>query len=81
MAAVGLGCATQPGSSFGNDDAHQPSVGLPSKVALDVFRPAGPLMPNGPRSGRRDQCNSTSRVVETMRQTNPDDCLLFGRMS
>jgi hypothetical protein len=26
-------------------------------------------------------CKSTSRVVETARQTNPDDCLLFGRMS
>ena len=28
-----------------------------------------------------DQCNSTSRVVETVRQTNPDDGLLSGRMS
>src|SRR5438552_18099066 len=28
-----------------------------------------------------DHCHSTSRVVETLRQTDPDDCLLFGRMS
>jgi len=27
----------------------------------------------------RDQCNSTSRVVDAARQTNPDDYLLFRR--
>jgi hypothetical protein len=29
----------------------------------------------------RDQCNSTSGMVESARQTNPDDCLFFRRMS
>jgi hypothetical protein len=29
----------------------------------------------------RDQCNSTSRMIESARQTYPDDCLLLRRVS
>jgi hypothetical protein len=28
----------------------------------------------------RDQCNSTSRMIESTRQTYPDDCLLLRRV-